>query len=84
MAGGGLRHFDFRQPTRGIEWVQKGGNLQADASWPAGKAILMISSDLPELMGVCDRAYVMRGRYHLREILRKDFTQEAILDMAVS
>src|SRR5258708_27570980 len=32
----------------------------------AGKAILMISSELPELIGVCDRIYVMSDRKSTR------------------
>ena len=50
----------------------------------AGKAIIMISSDLPELMGICDRTYVMRDGCISGELPRSAFTQEAILDLAVS
>ena len=28
-----------------------------------GVSVLMISSEMPELIGMCDRIYVMRGRY---------------------
>lgn len=75
----------FDEPTRGIDVGAKAEIYKLMCQLArAGKAILMISSDLPELMGVCDRAYVMREGTISGEILRKDFTQEAILDMAVS
>ena len=49
-----------------------------------GKAIIMISSDLPELIGICDRICVMNEGRIAGEVERKDFTQEHILSYAVS
>lgn len=52
------------EPTRGID-VQSKAQIYAliDELAGKGKAILLISSYLPELVGVCDRVYVMvRGR----------------------
>jgi ribose transport system ATP-binding protein len=54
------------EPTRGIDVAAKAKiyeMIDILASGPAPKAILMISSYLPELLGVCDRIAVMyRGR----------------------
>ena len=52
--------FIFDEPTRGIDVGAKAeiynliDNLVKD-----GKAVLMISSELPEIIGICDRVYVM-------------------------
>lgn len=50
----------------------------------AGKAVIMISSDMPELIGICDRIYVMREGTISGEIEREIFSQEAIMEYAVS
>jgi ribose transport system ATP-binding protein len=48
----------------------------------AGKAIVVVSSDLPELIGICDRIIVFsRGRI-TGEVVRRDFDQERILALA--
>ncbi len=56
------RFVIFDEPTRGIDVGAKAEiyalmNELADK----GKAIMLISSDMQELFGVCDRIYVMRG-----------------------
>ena len=43
-----------------------------------GLAILMISSELPEIMGMSDRILVMREGTIVAEFARADATQEAI------
>src|SRR5205823_14518967 len=71
------------EPTRGIDIGTKAeiyrliGELAA-----AGKAIILVSSYLPELMNVCDRIGVMcRGR--LREIrAAADWTEEQVMQSA--
>ena len=73
----------FDEPTRGIDVGAKQEiytliNQLADT----GKALIIVSSDLPELLGICDRiAVICEGR--LAGILeRKDFNQDVILDLA--
>ena len=44
----------------------------------------MISSDMPELIGICDRILVMREGNVSGVVDREHFSQEAILNMAVS
>jgi inositol transport system ATP-binding protein len=48
-----------------------------------GKAILMVSSELPELIGMCDRIYVIAEGRIRGELHSKDFSQEAIMKLAV-
>ena len=48
------------------------------------KALVMVSSELPELIGMCDRIYVMsRGRI-TGELSREGFTQEHIMTLATA
>ncbi len=52
------------EPTRGIDVASKAQIYDAiGAAASRGKAVLMVSSYLPELLGICDRVAVMsRGR----------------------
>ena len=45
----------------------------------AGKAVVMVSSELPELIGMCDRIYVMNQGHIAGELKREEFSQEAIM-----
>ena len=45
--------------------------------------MLMISSELPEIVAVCDRAYVMRDKTIVGELARGDLTEENILRLAM-
>ena len=47
-----------------------------------GKTIIMISSELPEVLFMSDRIMVMHEGDKVGEILREDATQEKILHMA--
>jgi inositol transport system ATP-binding protein len=47
-----------------------------------GKGIIMISSEMPELVGMCDRIYVMSEGRLMGEISRSDFSQELIMQYA--
>ena len=44
-----------------------------------GKSVMMISSELPELLGMCDRIYVMNEGRLLAELDAADATQEGIM-----
>lgn len=73
------------EPTRGIDVGTKSEiyRLMGEQA-AAGKAIIFVSSYLTELLAVCDRVAVMsRGR--LKEIrAAKDWTEEAVMAVAVS
>jgi rhamnose transport system ATP-binding protein len=72
------------EPTRGIdigvkaEFYDRIGELAAD-----GRAILLISSELPELLALCDRILVMSEGRLTAEFARAEATQEAIMQAAV-
>lgn len=48
------------------------------------KAMIMVSSELPELIGMCDRIYVMSRGKLTGELKREDFTQEKIMTLATA
>ena len=68
------------EPTRGIDVGAKYeiyciiNRLAAE-----GTSILMISSELPEILGMCDRIYVMNDGKIVGEIPREEASQEAIM-----
>ena len=47
-----------------------------------GKTVLMVSSEMPELLGVCDRILVMSGGRLAGEVDAKNTTQEEIMTLA--
>jgi putative multiple sugar transport system ATP-binding protein len=68
------------EPTRGIDIGAKYEiytiiNRLADE----GKSVLMISSEMPELLGVCDRIYVMNEGRLVAEMAAADASQEKIM-----
>jgi len=71
------------EPTRGIDVGAKLEiyNIMTDLA-KKGYAILMISSELPELLGMCDRIYVMSQGYVNGCLDRQDFAQESIMQLA--
>jgi len=73
------------EPTRGIDIGSKAQVYKTIADCAAaGKAVLMISSYLPELFGMCDRLAVMsRGRLSaIRPI--DEWTPEAVMQTAIA
>ena len=73
------------EPTRGVDVGAKLEiyNIIQDLA-KQGYAILMISSELPELIGMSDRIYVMSQGHMAGCLDRKDFSQERIMELAVS
>ena len=68
------------EPTRGIDVGAKYEiyciiNQLVDE----GKSVIMISSELPEILGMCDRIYVMNEGRMVGELDGKDATQEKIM-----
>jgi len=73
----------FDEPTRGIDIgakqeIYKLMRQLADS----GKALIMISSEMPELLGMSDRIIVMHEGDIVGELDKCEATQEIILDMA--
>ena len=52
--------------------------------WNGGMAIILISSEMPELIGMCDRMYVMAGGQITGELDRAEFSQETIMRYAMN
>lgn len=72
------------EPTRGIDVGAKYdiyciiNELAA-----AGKCVLVISSELPEILGICDRVYVMNDGQIKGEMMVEDASQESIMRLLV-
>ena len=68
------------EPTRGIDVGAKYEIYSIMNDLVAqGKSVVMISSELPELLGMCDRIYVMNEGEMVAEMSAADATQEKIM-----
>ena len=73
------------EPTRGIDVGTKAEvHKLIDKAAGEGKAILMISSELPEVLGMADRIIVMREGRQVTELSRKEATQENVIAAATT
>lgn len=73
----------FDEPTRGIDVGAKQEIYALMRAITAqGKSIIMISSEMPELIGMSDRIIVMGGGRIVGELNKEEFSQEAILERA--
>jgi len=71
------------EPTRGIDVGAKSEIYRLMVELVgAGKSIIMISSELPEVLGMSDRIMVMHEGDKVGELTREEATQEKILQMA--
>ena len=68
------------EPTRGVDVGAKYEIYQIiNELVEQGKSILMISSELPEILGMCDRIYVMNEGRLIAELPAEEASQEAIM-----
>lgn len=68
------------EPTRGIDVGAKYEIYCIINKMVAeGKSVIMISSEMPEILGMCDRIYVMNEGKMIAEMNGKDATQEKIM-----
>lgn len=72
------------EPTRGIDVGAKYEiyRLMIELA-KSGKGLLMVSSELPELMGMCDRIYVLSQGRITGELKRDEFNAEKIMAYAI-
>ena len=71
------------EPTRGIDVGAKYEIYQLmDELATKGQALIVVSGELPELLGVCDRIYVMSEGCITGELDARTATQEEIMTLA--
>ncbi len=72
------------EPTQGVDVGAKAEihGLMVELA-EQGLAILMISSELPEILGMSDRVAVMRGGRVVAMLERADATQERVMALAL-
>ncbi len=76
--------FIFDEPTRGIDVGAKAEIYQLIVDLASqGKGIIVVSSELPEILGLCNRICVMHDGKIEGVIDRKDATEESIMALAV-
>ena len=73
------------EPTRGIDVGAKFEiyTIMNDLA-AQGRGVVMISSEMPELLGMCDRIYVMNEGRIVGELTRAEASQERIMGMILS
>jgi ABC-type sugar transport system ATPase subunit len=76
--------FILDEPTRGIDvGAKREIHRLMDALVAEGSPIVMISSEMPEILGMSDRIYVMRDGRIVAEYASGEATQERVLRSAV-
>jgi ABC-type sugar transport system ATPase subunit len=74
-----IRVFIFDEPTRGVDIATKVEIYRMMAELAeAGMAILLVSSEMPEVLGMSDRVLVMRAGRTVAELDRNDLTMEIV------
>jgi ribose transport system ATP-binding protein len=80
----GARLFIFDEPTRGIDVGAKSEIFALIARLVEdGAGVLLISSELPEIVHVCDRAYVMREGRVAGQLSRDQLSEENLLSLGM-
>ncbi|HEY9278980.1 MAG TPA: ATP-binding cassette domain-containing protein, partial [Eoetvoesiella sp.] len=80
----GCRLFIFDEPTRGIDIGAKTEVFNLiEGLVGQGAAVLLISSELAEIVHVCDRAYVMREGAIAGSLERNELSEQNILRLAI-
>ena len=78
------RVFILDEPTRGVDVGAKFEIYsRINELAEQGSGVLMISSEIEELMGMCDRILVMSSGYITANIPRDQFDQERIMEFAI-
>jgi ABC-type sugar transport system ATPase subunit len=73
----------FDEPSRGIDVGAKAEMFKLMGELAAnGRAVVMISSYLPELINMCDRIVVLRDGRTVGELKRNEFDEERIMTLA--
>nr|WP_207644645.1 sugar ABC transporter ATP-binding protein [Christensenella intestinihominis] len=71
------------EPTRGIDVGAKSEIYKLICELAEdGKAVIVVSSEMPELLGLCDRIIVLHEGKMMGEVRREDFDQETLMKWA--
>ncbi|MDD4311057.1 MAG: sugar ABC transporter ATP-binding protein [Eubacteriales bacterium] len=83
--GSDLKLLIMDEPTKGVDVGAKAAiyEIMGDLA-KQGLAIIMISSEMPEILGMSDRIYVMCDGRVTGELSRSSFSQEVILELAMA
>ncbi|RYG46560.1 L-arabinose ABC transporter ATP-binding protein AraG [bacterium] len=84
VLGHDLKVLLLDEPTRGIDIGAKAEVHEIVRGLAeSGVAVLLVSSEMPELLGICDRILVMEGGRIRGELPRDQATQERLLELAL-
>jgi len=84
VIGHDLKVLLLDEPTRGIDIGAKSEVHEIVRGLAEqGVAVLLVSSEMPELLGICDRILVMEGGRLRGELPRSEATQERLLELAL-
>lgn len=73
----------FDEPTRGVDIGAKTEIYKLINEFASrGKAVIMVSSEMPEIIGMCDRVLVLHEGKLTGELTRDEMTQEGIMNLA--
>jgi ABC-type sugar transport system ATPase subunit len=79
----GTRVFIFDEPTRGVDIATKVEIYRMMAELAdVGMAVLLISSELPEILGMSDRILVMRAGALVADLDRAELSMETVFTHA--
>jgi rhamnose transport system ATP-binding protein len=79
-----LKLLIMDEPTKGVDVGAKAAIYEVISDLiMKGMSILIISSEMPEILGMCDRIYVMHDGRLMGELIREAATQEKILELAM-
>ena len=72
------------EPTRGIDVGAKAEIYSIISDLASnGKSIIVVSSEMPEIIGLCDRTIVMHEGMKTGELDKEQLEQEKIMDLAM-
>lgn len=73
------------EPTKGIDVGAKSEFYQMICQFAKqGLGVILVSSELPEVIGLSDRIIVMRGRRIVGEVMREDATEDRLLALGMT
>ena len=84
LAQDNMKVIIMDEPTKGVDVGAKAEiySIMGELA-KKGYAIIMISSEMPEILGMCDRIFVMCNGHITGELTRGEVSQEAILELAM-